>query len=175
MKKFPLSLKKLAFVLSSSLPVKQLAGNYFIRIIRSNQFPAKKTFHETVCWSLVRLLHICLDAYRKINHIMKDRYTLSMKITVGLSMIYLEWISLSVFTIEISIELLDQQSLAIELFKVKENLSNTIMSDIFPPGYLTLFKIASRFFHKYYQYYKIWFKLIKIIWFVSLEHDTYRN
>ena len=94
---------------------------------------------------------------------MKDRYTLSMKITVGLSMIYLGWISLSVFTIEISIELLDQQSLAIELFKVKENLSNTIMSDIFLPGYLTLFKIASRFFHKYYQYHKIWFKLIKII------------
>ena len=94
---------------------------------------------------------------------MKDRYTLSMKITVGLSMIYLGWISLPVFTIEISIELLNQQSLAIELFKVEENLSNTIMSDIFPPGYLTLFKIASMFFHKYYQYYKIWFKLIKII------------
>lgn len=55
---------------------------------------------------------------------MKDRYTLSMKITVGLSMIYLGWISLPVFTIEISIELLNQQSLAIELFKVKENLYN---------------------------------------------------
>ena len=37
------------------------------------------------------------------------------------------------------------QGLAVKLFKVKENFSNTIMSDI----------------QKYRQYHKIWFKLIK--------------
>ena len=54
---------------------------------------------------------------------MKDPYALSIEITIALSRIYLRRIILSVFTIEIS-------SLAVELFKVKENLSNTIMSDI---------------------------------------------
>ena len=56
---------------------------------------------------------------------MKDPYALSIEITIALSRIYLRRIILSVFTIEIS-------SLAVELFKVKENLSNTIMSDVFP-------------------------------------------
>ena len=55
---------------------------------------------------------------------MKDPYALSIEITIVLSRIYLRRIILSVFTIEII------SSLAIELFKVKENLSNTIMSDI---------------------------------------------
>ena len=46
-------------------------------------------------------------------------------------MIHLRKISLSVFTIETSI-----QSLAIELFEVDENLTNRKMSDIFPTSVL---------------------------------------
>ena len=69
------------------------------------------------------------------------------------------------------------QSLAIELFKVKENLSNTITSDTFPNKTLN-YNLRSQtvfFFQKYRQYHKIWFKLIKIFCIGSLEHDTYRN
>ena len=67
------------------------------------------------------------------------------------------------------------QSLAVELFKVTENLCNTIMSDIFPNRVFIKpeFKITNRFFHKYRQHHKIWFKLIKICCIESL--DTYRN
>ena len=50
----------------------------------------------------------------------------SIEITIALSMIYLRRVILSVFTIEKS------RVLALQLFKVKGNLSNTIMSYIFP-------------------------------------------
>ena len=50
------------------------------------------------------------------------------------------------------------QILAIILFKGKENLSNTIMSDFF-----------------FCQCYEIWFKDIKVVCFESLEPETYRN
>ena len=69
---------------------------------------------------------------RKINHIheMKDPLpptnASSIEITIALSRIYLRRVILSVFTIEKS------RVLALQQFKVKGNLSNTIMSYIFP-------------------------------------------
>ena len=61
---------------------------------------------------------------------MKDPYALPIKNTIALSMIYLRRIGLSVFTIETY--RLEHTDLANELFKVKANLSNIIMNDIFP-------------------------------------------
>ena len=61
---------------------------------------------------------------------MKDPYVLSIKIAITLSMIYVGTVSLS------CIHHRNIQSLAIEIFKVKKNLSNTIMSDVFPTGVL---------------------------------------
>ena len=58
--------------------------------------------------------------------ILSPTNTSSIEITIALSMIYLRRVILSVFTIEKS------RVLALQLFKVKGNLSNTIMSYIFP-------------------------------------------
>ena len=54
-----------------------------------------------------------------------DPYALSIEIGIGLSSIYLRRIILFVCTIETS-------SLAVQLFKVRKNLSDTIMGNIFP-------------------------------------------
>ena len=53
---------------------------------------------------------------------MKNSYALSIKMTITLSNDLLKKDKMSVFTIETSIK----------LFKVKKNLSNTIITDIFP-------------------------------------------
>ena len=49
---------------------------------------------------------------------------------------------MSVFTIITSV--FNIQSLAVELFKVKKNLSNTIMSDIFPTRVLLNYNLRSQ-------------------------------
>ena len=114
----------------------------FIKIIESNEFSIKKTFNEIVCQSSVWIFWISLmfhsrELNRKINHIHER----------SLRIVYtdhnnsdLRRISLSVFTIG------NIHSLAIELFKVKENFSNTIiMSDIFPSGVLNYNLISQTF------------------------------
>ena len=73
---------------------------------------------------------------------MKDPYAMSIEIIIALSRIYLRRIIMSVFTIITSV--FNIQSLAVELFKVKKNLSNTIMSDIFPTRVLLNYNLRSQ-------------------------------
>ena len=68
------------------------------------------------------------------------------------------------------------ESLAIELYKIKENLSNEITSSIFPP---TLIKYnlptQSDFFQKFCKYQQIWSKFNKIFRFKGLPNGSNGN
>ena len=70
---------------------------------------------------------------------MKDPYALSIEITIALSRIYLRRIILCVFAIEIS------RVWSLNYSEEKENLSNTIMSDIFPTRVLN-YNLRSQIF-----------------------------
>ena len=57
-----------------------------------------------------------------------------------------------------------------------QNLTIELFLKYFSYQSITLqFKITNRFFQKYHQYHKIWFRLIKIFCIKSLEHNTYKN
>ena len=68
------------------------------------------------------------------------------------------------------------QSLAAELFKVKVNLSNTIMNGIFPTRVLNYnLRSQTDFFRNNVNTTKFGLNSLKIFCIESLEHDTYRN
>ena len=103
----------------------------FIKIVKFNEFSTKKTFTEIVCRSPVCILSIALNVSWQRNK-QKDNHIHERSLHIVFRDYNSSFKDLLKNDNCVCIHHRNIQSLAVEPFKVKENLSNTIMSDIFP-------------------------------------------